>query len=136
MCSDEREQFSLKITDFISHELKLPSENVTPDLIINKGQHMLDSEQIHMILARIADDTGISMTLLRRVFPYDRYFITWKSAGLVMMGIAIFVLAIITFFIGEGTGMGFFVLPLFFLIEAIAFIKYIKIFLSGVEIQD
>lgn len=43
ICSDELEQFSLKITDFISQELKLPSENVTPDLIINKGQHMVDS---------------------------------------------------------------------------------------------
>lgn len=87
ICSDEREQFSLKITDLISQELKLPSENVTPDLIINKGQHMVDSGKIYAILARIVDDSGISMILLRDAFPYDRYFITTKIDACIQYGI-------------------------------------------------
>lgn len=125
--SDEKERITLEIINFISREINLlPMADAPPDLILNKGQHMLDSEQVHRILAQIADDTGFSMILLRRVFPYDRYFITWKSGGLVILGIAIFIVAIMIFFISGGNSIGLFILPLVFLIEAIAFIKYIE----------
>lgn len=125
--SDEKERITLEVINFISREINLlPMADAPPDLILNKGQHMLDSEQVHRILAQIADDTGFSMILLRRVFPYDRYFITWKSGGLVILGIAIFIVAIMIFFISGGNSIGLFILPLVFLIEAIAFIKYIE----------
>lgn len=129
MNSDEKERITLKIINFISREIKLlPTADMPSDLILNKGQHMLDSEQVHRILAQVADDTGFSMVLLRRVFPYDRYFITWTSGGLVMLGIAITIVALIICLIDQVaiSSLYLFILPLVFLIEAIAFIKYIE----------
>lgn len=100
MNSDEKERITLKIIDFITQELKVFPESIEPDLVINKGQFMLDSDQFHRVLARVADDTGFSMVLLRRVFPYDRYFITWQFGWLVVVGVIVFLVAIFGFFKG------------------------------------
>lgn len=43
--SDEKERITLEVINFISREINLlPMADAPPDLILNKGQHMLDSE--------------------------------------------------------------------------------------------
>ncbi|CAI3926445.1 unnamed protein product [Commensalibacter communis] len=56
--SQDHEQMRTRMIEFIAHELKMPSLKITSDFVINKGRYILDSEKIHTILARIADDTG------------------------------------------------------------------------------
>lgn len=126
MNSDEKERITLQIINFISREINLlPMADTPPDLILNKGPYMLDSEQVHRILAQIADDTGFSMILLRRVFPYDRYFIMTQISICIQFGIFFFVFGILTFFIYKEINMYLFLLPLSFLLFARAFLKYL-----------
>lgn len=126
MNSDEKERITLKIINFISREIKLlPTADTPSDLILNKGQHMLDSEQVHRILAQISDDTGFSMIVLRRVFPYDRYFITTKISICIQFGIFFLGFGMLDFFIDKEINMYLFLFPLSFLLFTRAFLKYL-----------
>lgn len=127
MNSDEKERITLKIINFISREIKLLPTADMPDLILNKGQYMLDSEQFHRILAQVADDTGFSMILLRRVFPYDRYFVTTTvSVSIsIQFGIFFIIIALISFFVDKEVNLYLFLLLLSFLLFSAALLKYL-----------
>lgn len=130
--SDEKERITLKIIDSITQELKVFPESIESDLVINKGQFMLDSDQFHRVLARVADDTGFSMVLLRRVFPYDRYFITWQFGWLVVVGVIVFLVAIFGFFNG-GEYQNIYRYPVYLSVVLwfIAFLKYVYVGFIG-----
>lgn len=65
------------------------------------------------------------MILLRRVFPYDRYFITTKISICIQFGIFFFGFGILAFFIDKEINMYLFLFPLSFLLFTRAFLKYL-----------
>lgn len=123
--SQDYEQIRTRIIEFISHELRISPTETIPDFIINKDQYILDSEKIHTILARIADDTGISMIILRNVFPYDRYFITIKTYVSTSFGVFFIIFAFIIFFINKDLSLLLLFFILSFLLFTFSTLKYL-----------
>lgn len=121
----EQEQVSQRVVERISAELKTLPTEVDPGLVLNKGQYMLNSEQVHGILARVANDTEISMIVLRRVFPYERYFITYKSGVSISFGVFFLIIALIVFFTDKE--LTIFLLPLSFLLFTISLLKFLDV---------